>query len=377
MQKMNVNELKPHPQNDYFFDDIQGQKWTEFLESVKTSGVIEPIICNQNKVVISGHQRLRACKELGINEVLVDTRIYDNEESIIKDLIETNIRQRGDINSSGLKLGRIIKTLEEAYNIKNGGDRTTSSNGTSVNQEEVAEKLGIDINTYKRYKKLTTLIPELQELSLEGNITTSVASRVLARLSQEEQLELFNELGEDKLKEMTQKEVKEYIDKNNKLEQELKVEKNKPKEVVTETIDNTDYTIVNKLSRLEKEFEDKKIESERLGRRLELAQQKADAYEQDSTDYRKMKDEITYLTQQKDDLGRQIKSITDISGLLEEINNLIKNKLAPVKYSKSLLEAKDDEIVVRNLTDIVQVVQQWCDEMKEYIPNKINYVEVI
>ena len=274
MQKMNVTELIPHPQNDYFFDDIQGQKWTEFLESVKTSGVIEPIICNQNKVVISGHQRLRACKELGINEVLVDTRIYDNEEGIIKDLIETNIRQRGDINSSGLKLGRIIKTLEESYGVKNGNNQH-GRNATT--QQDVAEKLNISSTTYKEYKKLLDLIPELQELSLEGNITTSVASRVLARLTQEEQLELFNELGEDRLKEMTQKEVKEYIDKNNKLEQELKVEKNKPKEVVTETIDNTDYTIVNKLSRLEKEFEDKKIESERLGRRLELAQQKADA----------------------------------------------------------------------------------------------------
>jgi ParB family transcriptional regulator, chromosome partitioning protein len=381
MQKMNVTELIPHPQNDYYFDDIQGQKWTEFLESVKTSGIIEPIICNQNKVVISGHQRLRACKKLGINEVLVDTRIYDNEESIIKDLIETNIRQRGDINSSGLKLGRIIKTLEEAYGIKNGGNGSnqyaTSDNVGTSSQEDLAKQLNISVDTLNNYKKLTTLIPELQELSLEGNITTSVASRVLARLTQEEQLELFNELGEDKLKEMTQKEVKEYIDKNNRLEQELRVEKNKPREIITETIDNTDYSIVDKLNKIQKEFEDKKIESERLGRRLELAQQKADAYEQDSNDYRKMKDEITYLTQQKDDLGRQIKSITDISGLLEEINNLIKNKLAPVKYSKSLLEAKDDEIVIRNLTDMVQVVQQWCDEMKKYIPNKINYVEVI
>jgi ParB family transcriptional regulator, chromosome partitioning protein len=377
MQKMNVTELIPHPQNDYFFDDIQGQKWTEFLESVKTSGIIEPIICNQNKVVISGHQRLRACKELGINEVLVDTRIYDDEEGIIKDLIETNIRQRGDINSSGLKLGRIIKTLEESYKVREGRPSKTSDNVPSLSQSDIAEQLGISVDSLKQYKKLTTLIPELQELSLEGNITTSVASRVLARLTQEEQLELFNELGEDKLKEMTQKEVKEYIDKNNRLEQELRVEKNKPREIITETIDNTDYSIVNKLNKIQKEFEDKKIESERLGRRLELAQKKADAYEQDSNDYRKMKDEITYLTQQKDDLSRQIKSITDISGLLEEINNLIKNKLAPVKYSKSLLEAKDDEIVIRNLTDIVQVVQQWCDEMKKYIPNKINYVEVI
>ena len=250
MQKMNVTELIPHPQNDYYFDDIQGQKWAEFLESVKTSGVIEPIICNQNKVVISGHQRLRACKELGINEVLVDTRIYDNEEGIIKDLIETNIRQRGDINSSGLKLGRIIKTLEEAYKIKSGNnqykEKEDTNNVGNLSQEDLSKQLGINIESYRHYKKLTTLIPELQELSLEGNITTSVASRVLARLTQEEQLELFNELGEDRLKEMTQKEVKEYIDKNDKLEQELRIEKNKPREVVTETIDNTDYTIDRK-----------------------------------------------------------------------------------------------------------------------------------
>lgn len=104
---------------------------------------------------------------------------------------------------------------------------------------------------------------------------------------------------------------------------------------------------------------------------------KAEAYKQDSEDYKKMKEDITYLTKQKDDLGRQIQSITDISGLVVEIDHLVKEKLAPVRYSKSLLEAKDDEIVLRNLTDIVQVVQQWCDEIKEYIPNKINYVEVI
>ena len=208
MQKMNVNELKPHPQNDYFFDDIQGQKWTEFLESVKTSGVIEPIICNQNKVVISGHQRLRACKELGINEVLVDTRIYDNEESIIKDLIETNIRQRGDINSSGLKLGRIIKTLEEAYGIRIG------NNVGNKTQSDLAKQLNMSVDTLSNYKKLTTLIPELQELSLEGNIATSVASRVLARLSQEDQKELFNELGKDKLKNITQNEIRQYIKKD-------------------------------------------------------------------------------------------------------------------------------------------------------------------
>lgn len=53
-------------------------------------------------------------------------RIYDNEQQELKDLIETNIRQRGDISSSSLKMGRIIKTLEECYGIKKGGDRKSN-----------------------------------------------------------------------------------------------------------------------------------------------------------------------------------------------------------------------------------------------------------
>ena len=31
-----------------------GQKWTEFLESIKTSGVIEPIVITQDKTIVSG-----------------------------------------------------------------------------------------------------------------------------------------------------------------------------------------------------------------------------------------------------------------------------------------------------------------------------------
>ena len=39
LQEILVSELKPHPMNDYYFDDMEGQKWREFLESVKTSGI--------------------------------------------------------------------------------------------------------------------------------------------------------------------------------------------------------------------------------------------------------------------------------------------------------------------------------------------------
>ena len=33
MQQFNIDELKPHPRNNEFFDDISGEKWEELLES--------------------------------------------------------------------------------------------------------------------------------------------------------------------------------------------------------------------------------------------------------------------------------------------------------------------------------------------------------
>lgn len=60
-------------------------------------------------------------------------------------------------------MGRIILELERIYGIQKGNNQH-SSNGTNLTQEELAQKIGIDLTTYQRYKKLTTLIPELQEM---------------------------------------------------------------------------------------------------------------------------------------------------------------------------------------------------------------------
>ena len=80
-------------------------------------------------------------------------------------------------------MGRIICELERIYGIKNGGDKLSRlSNGQSATQEELANKLGIDINTYRRSKKILELIPELQDMVDDGNLTTSVASRIICEL---------------------------------------------------------------------------------------------------------------------------------------------------------------------------------------------------
>lgn len=243
MTKVKVSTLQAHPQNDYFFDDMAGTKWEEFLESVRTSGIIEPIVITKDNIIVSGHQRVRACKELGIEEIEAHIKDYANEDEVIKDLLETNIRQRGNIDSSGTKLGRIIKELERIYGIKTGygGDRRSATaanvetgfpyssyqfpngelNGskweeivnreTIETQKDIKDMLNISNGSYHRAKQIADLIPELQEMEISGNITASVASRILAKLSIDEQIELFAALPKDV--KLSQKEVQDSIKK--------------------------------------------------------------------------------------------------------------------------------------------------------------------
>lgn len=188
MELMYPNELIPHPRNTEFFDDMDGQKWEDFLKSVRTSGIIEPVIVTQDLVIVSGHQRVRAAKAIGLTKIAVEVRHYADDDKVLKDLIETNIMQRGIGNTNPIKLAKCIAELERILGIKNGGDR--KSDGHNVNlktQTDLAEELKMSQKQLSRYKKLLELIPELQTAVESGQISATNASAILARLPEAEQ----------------------------------------------------------------------------------------------------------------------------------------------------------------------------------------------
>ena len=124
--------------------------------------------------------------------------------------METNIRQRGNVGGSDLKLGRRIKELERIYGVKHGGDRSKSSNGTfAMTDQDIADMNGINLNTLKRAKSLTTLPSEIQDLIEQGNISPSTASRLIAKLTPEQQEQLIQSLPITE--KLTQKQVQEYV----------------------------------------------------------------------------------------------------------------------------------------------------------------------
>lgn len=91
----------------------------------------------------------------------------------INDLIETNIRQRGDVGGSAKKVGKRIKELERIYGIKNGGsgyygnqheELPNNSEAPNITQEQLASQMGISVDTLQNYKMMAEMIPELEDL---------------------------------------------------------------------------------------------------------------------------------------------------------------------------------------------------------------------
>lgn len=216
-KEFDTTELKPHPRNTEFFDDMSGEKWNEFLESIRSRGVIEPIVITQDKVIVSGHQRVRACKELGITKIACDVRHYDSEDEILQDLLETNIRQRGDVGGSAKKVGLRIKELERIYGIQHGGDHGNQYVEASPrkldlpkSQSDLATQMGISIETLRKYKLLADMVPELSDLVDTGVVTKSTALALMKELPEKEQIELISSLPSGQ--KYTQKQIKKKVD---------------------------------------------------------------------------------------------------------------------------------------------------------------------
>ena len=187
----------------------------------------------------------------------------------------------------------------------------------------------------------------MKQLLDDGIISKTIASDLIASLSEEEQIEMISSLNTTK--KITQKQVQQYIDKIKQLEtREPKV------------IDKTDYSSIERLENKIKELE---YQKSILERKVRLNQE-------DSDKFNKLKSDIEFLTKKKTDLGRQIDSATELAGLTVRLQKLLETELAPIKFKRCIEELDVSDVCVENLTDIIEKIDSWSNEMKELLNNK-------
>ena len=242
--------------------------------------------------VISGHQRLKACKELGID--LVPIMIRDDltdENEKLKLLLAANF---GRTKNDDAKQRKIATEYVALCGNSHGGNR--KSNGDNrhlISQDEIAEQLGVSPRTLREMLAIESkLTPEIKELLGTGVFTKTTASKILTKLSPDEQKELAKSLPVDTA--LTQEQVNTYVEKIKSQENQIagyeakmkRVDELKAKiqgleeelanrPVETVEVKPADYDDIAKdNARLNKENRDKCNELARLKKQLELAEAK-------------------------------------------------------------------------------------------------------
>ena len=112
---------------------------------------------------------------------------------LIKDLIESNLRQRVLGNTNPVKLGRCFDFLNDYYGFTQGGNRgnqytlpkekvfTLANLNSPKNQSELAESYGITQQTMNNYMRMADMIPELEELQDENSKLRALISNNFGR----------------------------------------------------------------------------------------------------------------------------------------------------------------------------------------------------
>jgi hypothetical protein len=357
--KIKTSELKPHPQNNYYFDDMEGDAWDSLLQSISTSGVTNAITINDKKVIISGHQRIRACNVLGINEVSYKMIQYENEEKEIKDLIESNLRQRVLGNTNPVKLGRCFEFLNNWYGFIQGTNQysftkvlCSSEKHNPKNQTELAESYGITQQTMNNYMRMASMIPELEDLVDTGIVTKDTALAIIKNLTSDEQRELISSM--DITKKITKKEAKKYIDEIKSLKKE-----NKDLKFSNSSAEKISILKIEK-EKLEKE--NKILESQK-----KISDELAAQYKSQSEEYMEVKKKLTHMGLEPDGDYNTFQATVQITELNNELSEILQNRLAPLKYQPYMFAVKNNELLKKNFMSTLSMLNDWYLTILSYI----------
>jgi len=106
-----IENIKIDPEYSQLVPELNEEEYRRLKESVSSVGLYEPIIINQEKVLLDGHHRFKVVKDLDWIKVNVETKIFETriDEKIY--VIETNLSRRQLIAAMRIKLSRALYGL--------------------------------------------------------------------------------------------------------------------------------------------------------------------------------------------------------------------------------------------------------------------------
>ena len=180
LQNLPLDDL--HAFKDHPFRLYTEDKMAEMVESIQEHGVITPILVRpandgNGYEIISGHNRVEACRRAGIEHIPATVRELDDDTAIIV-MVDSNLRQREKLLP--IEKAKAYKMKMEALKRKAGRPLKNSCQvGTNFRADNaVAENTEDSARQVQRFIRLTNLIPALQEAVNDGRLAFNPAVEV-------------------------------------------------------------------------------------------------------------------------------------------------------------------------------------------------------
>ena len=168
------------------------EKVTELISSIKSIGLLHPITVSRREnhfLLLSGHHRLAAAKELGWKHIPATIK---EAHPLVEQLVEVEENLvRADLNAIQTA-EHIIKReelLQELGQRAMTGDNRWHKNG--LTSTDLAKSMGVTRRTYQLKKSVANLHPEVKDLLGETEFADNMTDMVLlAKQTDEVQLEV-------------------------------------------------------------------------------------------------------------------------------------------------------------------------------------------
>ena len=164
----------------------------ELAQSIKTPGVIQPIILvkkNDRYMIVSGERRWRASKIAGLKTIPAIVRRYTEAEIAEIALIEN--LQREDLNP--IESALAIKELIDKFNLT---------------QEQISEKIGKSRSAVANTLRLLALAPDVIKLIQSGELSAGHGKVLVSISDPDEQIRVAKMVAESK---SSVRELEKYI----------------------------------------------------------------------------------------------------------------------------------------------------------------------
>lgn len=183
LAELDVDSLVPF--KDHPFREYPEEKMQEMVESVTEHGILMPILVRPHKSgegyeIISGHNRVEACRRAGMKTIPATVRELDDDTAIIL-MVDSNLRQRDKLLPS--EKAKAYQMKMEAMQRKAGRPSKNSSQvGINFKGKQtldiIGEASGESRNTVHRYIRLNSLNPPLLNFVDDGALAFNPAVEV-------------------------------------------------------------------------------------------------------------------------------------------------------------------------------------------------------